>query len=83
MLRGKEAGCFCEGVGVSIVAADGPRSRNQGASAKYRIHGLISAYAYFQNCKEYVLNTQYALNNEMQKLTTPPKPRHLFGSTCT
>ena len=23
------------------------------------------------------------LNNERQKLTTPPKPRHLFGSTCT
>ena len=41
-------------------------------------------YAYFQNCKEiYVLNTQYALNYERQKLATLPKPRRLFSSTCT
>ena len=36
----------------------------------YCIHGLISAYAYFQN---YALNTQYALDNERQKIYhTPP-----------
>ena len=37
----------------------------------HRTHGLISAYAYFQNCKKHTFNTQYALNNERQKLTTP------------
>ena len=27
--------------------------------------------------------SKYALYNESQKLTTPPKPQHLFGSTST
>ena len=38
---------------------------------KYRIHGLISIS---KTARKYVLNTQYALSNEIQKLTTPSKP---------
>ena len=41
------------------------------------MHTLISKTA-----RKYALNTQYALNNERQNLTTPPKPRHRVYMTA-
>ena len=43
----------------------------------YRIHGLISTYTYFQNCRKYALNTQYLLNNE-GKIWPHPQNRNAF-----
>ena len=45
----------------------------------YRIHWLISAYPKLQGNMHLIPNMHLI----RQKLTTPPKPRRPFGSTCT
>ena len=49
----------------------------------YRIHWLISAYAYFQSCKEICAYYPIWANNEGTKIDHTPKPQPFFGSACT